>query len=96
MSSRHPTIFRPITKQTASHTGTAGTITNPIGTQTYAVRVVTTSDAYVYIADGTAATSVNGFYLPALKPEYFITTPGQKVSAVQVSAGGTLEVTEME
>jgi hypothetical protein len=82
------------TKQTAAYTGTAGTITNPVGGQTYRLRLITTSDAYVLVGDGTAATSATGAYLPALSPEYVICNPGQKVSAVQVSAGGTLEVVE--
>lgn len=84
------------TKQTVSYTGTAGTITNPIGTQTYRVRVICTSDAYVLPVDGTAvATAATGAYMPALSVEYFTVTPGQKVSAIQVSASGTLEVVEV-
>jgi hypothetical protein len=86
------------TKQTVSYTGTAGTIASPIGTETYKVRVLCTTDAYVLNVDGpafAAVTSSTGAYLPALMPEYFTVSPGQKISAIQVSAGGTLEVVEM-
>jgi hypothetical protein len=34
-------------------------------------------------------------YVTAGIPEYFTITPGQKVSAIQVSSGGSLYVTEM-
>ena len=84
------------TKQTVSYTGTAGTITNPVGAQTYKVRVVCTTDAYVLTVDGaTVATAATGAYVPALAVEYFTITPGQKVSAIQVASGGTLEVVEI-
>lgn len=84
------------THQSVAYTGTAGEISNVIGTQTYKVRVVVTSAAYIKIhqdADANAATT--DVYMPADSPEYFSCTPGQKVSAVQVSAGGTLHVTEL-
>jgi hypothetical protein len=34
-------------------------------------------------------------YIPADSPEYFTASPGQKVSAIQVSSSGTLHVTEV-
>lgn len=80
------------TVQSASYTGTAGTITNPVGTQTYKVRVLCTTDAFI-TTDGSTATTA-GTYLPGLAAEYFTITPGQKVSAIQVSSSGTLYVTE--
>lgn len=86
------------TKQTASYTGTAGTITNVLGSETYRVRVICTTDAYVLNVDGpafAAVTTATGAYLPALQVEYLTVTPGQKVSAIQVSTGGTLEVIEV-
>lgn len=77
---------------TKAYTGTAGTY-GPIGTETFKVRVLVTTDAYV-TTDGTTPTSTNGAYVPALSPEVFTTTPGQSVKAIQVSAAGTLCVTE--
>jgi hypothetical protein len=82
------------THQSAAYTGTAGTITNAIGSGSYKVRVVVTSAAYVKVGDSPTATS-SDVYMAADAPEYFSCTPGQKVSAIQVSAGGTLHVTEI-
>lgn len=78
--------------QSIAYTGTAGTIANPLSSQCYRVRVVVSTDAYI-TTDGSTAT-VGATYLPALTPEYFTVSPGQKVSAIQVAAGGTLYVTE--
>jgi hypothetical protein len=82
------------THQSKAYTGTAGTIDNAIGSGSYKVRVVVTSAAYVKVGDSPTATSAD-VYMAADAPEYFSCTPGQKVSAIQVSAGGTLHVTEI-
>jgi hypothetical protein len=68
-----------------------------VGAQTFAVRLVSTTDCYIYMdAAGTAATSSIGWYLPSLKPEVFKVNPGWKISAVQVSAGGSIDIIEVE
>jgi len=86
--------FRPGTSQVKAYTGTAGTITNGVGAQTYVVRVWCSTAAYIaFGASPTATTS--DIPVPANTPEYFIVTPGQKVSAIQQSSGGNLHVTEM-
>jgi hypothetical protein len=82
------------TAQSVAYTGTAGTIANAVGSQTYKVRVVATTDCYIKIDNGPTATTSDTL-LPGLSAEYFTITPGQKVSAIQVSAGGTLNVTEI-
>lgn len=87
-------IWRPTTCQTAAYTTTAGTITNAVGSQTRAVRVVVTSAAHIAIGTAPTATTAD-VYLPADTPEYFQISPGEKVSAIQVSAGGNLHVTEL-
>jgi hypothetical protein len=95
---QHNTIFKPLvgTHQSVAYTASAGT-SNAVGSQAYAVRVMATSDAYIYMdAAGTAATSSIGWYLPASKPEVFKINPGWKISAVQVSAGGSLDIVEVE
>lgn len=81
------------TAQNVAYTGTAG-VTNPVGSQTYKVRVFVTTDAFV-TTDGSTPSATNGAYVPGGSPEYFTVTPGQKVSAVQVASGGTLYVTEL-
>ncbi len=82
------------THQSVAYTGTAGTIANAVGTQSYKVRVLTTTAAYLKIGDSPTASTADP-YMAADSPEYFTITPGQKVSAVQVSANGTLHVTEI-
>lgn len=82
------------THQSVAYTGTAGTITSAVGTGTHKVRVLVTTAAYIQIAkDPTATTSHT--YMAADSAEYFTISPGEKVSAVQVSSGGTLHVTEI-
>jgi hypothetical protein len=77
---------------TVAYTGTAGSITAPcVGTS---VMVWCTTDAYVN--SGAAATTANGTPIPAFTPiwlpiaESLIGGSGIIVSAIQISAGGTL------
>lgn len=71
------------------------------GAQTYQLRLSTTSACWYLISeDGTegatvAASKTNASYLPANVIEYVTVTPGQKLSAIQDSATGTLNITEM-
>lgn len=82
------------THQSVAYTGTAGTITNAVGPQTRQIRVVVTTAAYVKIDQTPTATS-SDVYMAADSPEYFTCSAGMKVSAIQVSSGGTLHVTEL-
>jgi hypothetical protein len=86
--------FRLGAHQSVAYTGTAGTIANGFGPGTWAVRVVATTAAYVKIGSSPTATA-SDVYLPADSPEIFIVNPGEKASAVQVSSGGTLHLTEL-
>jgi hypothetical protein len=88
------THFRLGTHQSIAYTTVAGTITNAVGDETKAVRVVCTSAAYIKIGKAPTATS-SDVYVPADKPEVFRIGAGEKVSAIQVAAGGTLHVTEL-
>jgi len=81
------------TAQNVAYTGTAGAV-SAVGTETYKVRVVVTTDAFV-TTDGSTPSATSGAYVVALSPEYFTVTPGQVVKAVQVSSAGTLYVTEI-
>jgi hypothetical protein len=80
------------TSQVKAYTTTAA-IDNPIGSGVNKVRVVVTSAAYIKIGQSPTATN-SDVYMPADSPEYFTIRPGEKVAAVQVSAGGNLHVTE--
>lgn len=86
--------YRAGAHQKVAFTGTAGTITNGVSVGVNVVRVVLTSAGYIAIGAAPTATA-NDVYVPANWPEYFVITPGQKVSAIQASAGGDLHVTEM-
>jgi hypothetical protein len=82
------------THQSVAFSATAGTIANPIGQQCRKVRVVVTAAAFVKVGNSPPATAAD-VYFPANWPETVIVNPGQSVSAVQVTAAGTLHVTEI-
>lgn len=86
--------WQPGTHQTVSYTGTHGVITNATNASTQVIRVVCTTAAYIAIGTAPVATT-SDMYVPANVPEYFIVNGARKVSAVQVSSGGALHVTEM-
>ena len=83
----------PVTHQKKAYTGTAGTIDNAVASSV--IRVVCTSNAHIKIGASPTATT-NDVYMAANVAEYFRCSPGDKVSAIQVSAGGDLHVTEMD
>lgn len=88
------TPYRPGTTQVASYTGTAGTISNAVGSQTRVVRVWLSTAGYIAFGAAPTATT-SDIPMPANTPEYFIIAPGEKVSAIQSASGGNLHVTEM-
>lgn len=95
MNGSADTIHRLGTSQAAvAYTGTAGN-SAAVGAQTRKVRVVVTSHAHIKIGPAAVATTSDAF-LPAHLPEDFICSPGERVSAVQVAAGGNLHVTELD
>jgi len=82
----------PAGSKKVAYTGTAGT-TDALSTSAVTIRVVATTDCFIEIGPAPTAVADTGMYLPALIPEYFMCPPGTKVSAIQVSAGGTIYVT---
>lgn len=80
--------------QNVAYSGTAGTIANGISANVYMVRVVCTTDAWVTIDNSPTATATTSTFMAGGGAEYFSVTPGQKVSAIQSTAAGTLNVTE--
>lgn len=85
----------PGTSQNVAYTGTAGVVTNAFGAGTSIVRVVLTTAGFVAFGTGPTATT-SDMYMAAGVPEYFGVKKGgsYKVSAVQLSSGGTMYVTE--
>lgn len=90
----NPVVGYPGASQSVAYTGTAGTITNPVSSYISKVRIVVTSAAFIKIDSSPTATT-SDIFVPANTPEYFSIHPGQKVSAIQSAANGTLYVTEM-
>ncbi|CAB4172662.1 hypothetical protein UFOVP934_42 [uncultured Caudovirales phage] len=89
----NPLIGDQFVARSVSFTGTAGsTGTWPAGPQ----GVVVWSDqaCYILVGEGVTATTANGTPLPANTPVPFVVPSGTgapwRVSAIQVSTGGTL------
>ena len=91
MSRAGNSVWRLGASQEVAYTGTAGT-SSAMGAQTYAVSITTTTDAYVSLT-GTATSGDH--FIPADTPLVVQCTPGQTVSAIQVSTGGNLHITEL-
>ncbi len=91
-SGGHVQALRPGTHQNVAYTDTAGTIGTAL--ERGIVEIVCTSAAYVKVgANPTATTS--DMYVPANMVKCHRVNEGDKVSALQVSDGGTLHVTQM-
>jgi len=78
------------TVQVVAYTGTAGVSENTIGSSL--VRVVSTTACHIAFGASPTATTSDA-YLPADIPEYFRCARTDKISAIQVSSGGNLNVT---
>lgn len=76
-----------------AYTGTAGS-TSAFTRGPRGVLVWATSDAYIAIGEGVTATASNSTPIPANVPVCFAVPPGTgslwRVSAIQVSAGGSV------
>lgn len=82
--------------QTVAYTGTAGTST-VLGSETTTVRLVATTDSWIFITQaGTAATTGNGFFLPANTVEYVRCPTAAKVSVIRDAASGNLYLAECD
>lgn len=84
--------------QAVAYTGTAAPIANAFGPETYQIRLSSSSACHYLISEAAnviVATAANGSLLPINWVEYLIVSPGQKLSVIQDSAAGTLNVTEM-
>jgi hypothetical protein len=77
---------------TAAYTSAAGA-TSAVNKDANCIRVVSTTDCFIRISTaGTAAAANTGLYLPAFTPEYFDCPPKAIVSAIRVSADGSIYV----
>jgi Pyruvate/2-oxoacid:ferredoxin oxidoreductase gamma subunit len=66
------------------------------GTQTYKVRVMTSSTTtFIRISDGTPTAVLTDTQLASNYPEYFTVTPGQKLAAINAGGTVTVSITEL-
>lgn len=83
--------------QIVSYDGTTA-ITNGFGSETWQIRIVssTACNYHIYDTGSPTASNTTDPYLPANWVEYVTVTPGQKISALKATGGtaGVLTVTE--
>lgn len=82
----------PDAVQILSYTGTADT-SDAFSAGTNLIRIVSTTACHVKVAAGPTATT-SDMYLPADVVDHIVVAEGQKISAIQASAGGDLSVSE--
>lgn len=90
-----PEFFKPGTNQNITVAGTSAATTNAFGPTTKAIRVVSTTAAYIALAT-TPTADTTGIVVPANTPMFIVLpSAGLKLAALQVSAGGVMSVTEL-
>jgi hypothetical protein len=92
------------TTQTIAYTASSVAATNPLGSQTYQIRLLATS-ACLYRIDGsgvTAADDNTSQFLPANMDRVVTVNPGQFIAAIRkgtdglvTATSGTLSITEL-
>lgn len=85
--------FAVVSNENVAYTGTAAA-SAAFASGINHIRIVATTAAYYKIAGTPVATS-NDTYLPANVIEIIRVNPGQKISFIQVSSGGTASVSQM-
>jgi hypothetical protein len=88
--------FKTSEVQNVAYTGTAGNSSAfTSSNRTGIVRVVCTTDAYISVGNGVTATTTTGAYFAAGIPDYIKVAEGDRISAIQVSAAGSLNITPL-
>lgn len=88
-----PFLFQGVSQKLA-YTGTTAQ-SAAVGANTQLLRLVATSNCHVLVGSNpTAVADGTCLYLPLGIPQYVGCTPGDKVAAIQDSAGGNLFITE--
>lgn len=84
------------TSQDITTGAASATLTTALGSQTYQVRLSATAACRFRVVEAAGGTAVaTDTLLPANWVEYITVTPGQKIAAIQESAAGKLNVTEV-
>jgi hypothetical protein len=86
-------IFAIVSNENVAYTGTAGQ-SAAFASGIHAIRICSSTAAYYKIGGNPTATS-SDTYLPADEIEYLIVNPGQKISFLQVSTGGTASISQL-
>lgn len=88
--------LKPGTTQTVAISGTSAAMSSAVAANTVVIRLVATTNCFVKIAASPTATTAD-MPLIANVPEYFRIDENQsmKVAGIQMSAAGSLYITEM-
>lgn len=87
---------RPGASQDITTGAASATLATAFGVETFQVRLSATAAVRYRVVEATGGTALaTDALLPANWVEYVIVTPGQKIAAIQDSAAGKLNVTEM-
>lgn len=90
------TALRPTgVQQQVAYTATAGVITNAVSAGVNLVDISVSTDAYIAFGIAPTATAANYLLRAIDGNKTFKIAAGEKVSALQLAAGGTLFVNEM-
>lgn len=87
------TVFTAVNQDTTYLESTGGPPVQPSGCTH--VRLCSTTDVWVLFGSAPVATASNAMLLPAGVVEYFAVDALDKIAGIQVSAGGTLNISEM-
>jgi hypothetical protein len=74
---------------------TAAQNTANFGSQTYQIRVATSSQACFIKVDNSAVATTTDISVGTNLVDYFCVTPGQRASVISIAAGGQVSITEM-
>lgn len=89
-------VFTPIASQQVTFTDSASGTSTATGTQTYAVRLVCTTDCLIdFSTPVTLETVTTLMFLPANVPMTFILSPNRQIAVTEASTAGTLYITEL-
>lgn len=86
--------YRPATVQNVAIGSSSAATANATQPGVVVVRLLSDTDCYIAIGQTPTATT-SSMKLKANVPEYFRIAPERKIAVLQVSASGTLNVTEM-
>jgi len=87
--------MRPATSYNVAIGSSSAASTTPVSAGIRHVLLVATSACYVKFGTAPTADTSTSMMLPPNWPQVFVIRPGEVIAAIQVSASGTLNVTEL-